>query len=233
VGVTEKRMGNQGSVSKEEIAEKNHLSVKDVEALYEAFQTKNKKAGPVKLKKFREILEAAHKIHNNDDFGPDSAELVFTIFDADHNGKVDAMEFISGVAMLANGSVEEKAKLIFNAIDRDGNGKISKKEFTDYVEKTIDVAKAVYLRQTKEEGLNAAMRLGLKVAMKVAQGTVLDKVVEEAFEADQDGDGSISLEEWLEACNSGMTLSTLSSRQATTCRNPPPLSGRVSRRSGL
>ena len=52
----------------------DHLSVKDVEALDEAFQTKNKKAGPVKLKKFREILEAAHKIHNNDDFGPDSAE---------------------------------------------------------------------------------------------------------------------------------------------------------------
>jgi len=130
-------------------------------------------------------------------------ELIFNILDADKNGKVDAEEFIHGVTVFSSGSDEEKARMLFKVIDKDKSGKISKSEFRAYVSKTVQVSKNVFNKKKEEEGLNLALRMGLKMAMKIGEGKIIDQVTEEAFEADTDGDGQISLEEWVAAATSG------------------------------
>jgi len=197
-------MGNKtGGVSESEIADDNKITIEEVEALKAAFHAGNKKGGPVKLAKFKKIVAEVNKLHESDNWTPEVAELIFSILDADKNGKIDAEEFIHGVTVLSSGSVEDKARMVFHAIDKNNSGKINKSEFRVYVSKTVEVSKNVFNKEKKDDGLNLAMRMGLKMAMKIGEGKIIDQVTEEAFEADKDGDGEISLEEWVAAATSG------------------------------
>jgi len=63
-------MGNKQGASSSDLAEKNKITVEEVEALTAAFHAGNKKGGPVKLKKFKKIVEEANKLHPNENFGP-------------------------------------------------------------------------------------------------------------------------------------------------------------------
>lgn len=197
-------MGNK-QLSTAELAEKNSITEEEVATLLEAFKVDgNKKAKPIKLKQFKRILTEVHKLHHNENFNPQIAEMLFSIFDVDKNGKVDVGEFLHGISVFgelasAEHTKEEKARMVFDVIDRDGSGKISKPEFRRYLSKVFSIAKQIYFERAKDQGLPLAMRLGIKVAFKVGEGEFSDEITKEAFKADTDGDGEISLDEWLEA----------------------------------
>jgi Ca2+-binding EF-hand superfamily protein len=201
-------MGNK-QASASDLAEKNHISEEEVATLLAAFKADgNKKAKPVKLKQFKKTLAEVHRTHGNENFNPEIAEILFAIFDVDKNGKVDVGEFLHGVSVFGSlasddHSKEEKARMIFAVIDRDGSGKISRGEFRRYLSKTVSIAKALYFAKSRAEGIPMGMRLGIKVAIKIGEGRFTDEVTEQAFKADTDGDGEISLDEWLVAVNAG------------------------------
>jgi len=187
----------------DELAEKHGITPKEVEALIEAFKAGNKKGTPIKKKKFAKIIAQVHKTHPADNLAPPLADVLFNLFDSDSNGEVDVLEFIAGVSTLSSGSVEEKAKLLFNALDYDNSGSISRQEFSDYLDKSIKVAKEAFLNQSKSEGLNVGVRLSLKVGMKKVETTIAEDVLEAAFKADTNNDGEIDLEEFLTAVREG------------------------------
>jgi Ca2+-binding EF-hand superfamily protein len=55
----------------------------------------------------------------------------------DENGKVDSYEFICGLALLSESSVEEKAELLFNLYDFDGNKFITRDELVILMTNTL------------------------------------------------------------------------------------------------
>ena len=59
-------------------------------------------------------------------------------------------------------------------------------------------------KQTKGEGLNLAFRLGMRIGMKfLSIGGIIDELTVEAFKADLDDDGELSLREWVTGAKSG------------------------------
>ena len=57
-------------------------------------------------------------------------EVIFKHFDQDNNDVIDQFEFVTALALLAHGTLEEKAILIFNMYDFDKSKYISKDELT-------------------------------------------------------------------------------------------------------
>eukprot|EP00741_Cyanophora_paradoxa_P009794 tig00000147_g9489.t1 len=54
--------------------------------------------------------------------------ILFEAFDADQSGDVDVNEFISGLAVLSKGSLEERLEFAFTMFDVDRDGEVSKSE---------------------------------------------------------------------------------------------------------
>lgn len=99
------------------------------------------------------------------------ASRLIEIFDQDGNGDVDFQEFISGLsAFSSKGQREEKLKFAFKVYDIDRDGYISNGEL--YI-----VLKMMVGNNLKEEELQQ----------------IVDKTI---MEADKDGDGKISFEEF-------------------------------------
>ena len=114
------------------------LRTEEAEALLNAFRQQDNKSGaPVKLSKFKKILAEVYSKYPNDCFNPEIAEPLFKLLDGDGNGTIGCREFITGMTILASGTLEEKAKLTFRAIDKYSSGKINKSEFTSYAAKAI------------------------------------------------------------------------------------------------
>lgn len=206
-------MGNSAPVaSPAELAEHHQISEEEVATLLEAFKVDgNRKAKPLDMKQFKKTLQKVHaKVHDNQNFNPEVAEMVFGIFDVDKNGRVDVQEFIHGVSVFgalasyedSGRTKEEKARLVFGAIDRDGSGKISKQEFRRYLSHVASIAKELCVTKAKKEGIPFGLRVGIQMALNLGEGKRSDEVTDEAFAADTDGDGEISLDEWLAAVNS-------------------------------
>jgi len=67
----------------------------------------------------------------------DEAGVLFEAADSDDSGFVDYMEFLSLLAILHNGTPEEKLMLAFKAYDLDGNAHVSRKEFEKILLSTV------------------------------------------------------------------------------------------------
>jgi len=57
-------------------------------------------------------------------------DVIFEHFDQDGDEVIDQFEFITGLAFLSHGSLEEKAELVFNMYDFDKSQYISRDELT-------------------------------------------------------------------------------------------------------
>jgi Ca2+-binding EF-hand superfamily protein len=100
---------------------------------------------------------------------------VFQIFDTSGDGTMDFEEFILGMSMINQGPIEDKLGFAFKLYDTDGNGILDPNE------------------------IDRLVRGIFKVSTNLAQHGVSSP--QEMFEQmDQDGDGEITLPEFIEAC---------------------------------
>ena len=111
---------------------------------------------------------------------------IFRIFDNDNNGFMDFKEFLMALDVTTCKTSEDKLKWAFQLYDIDGNGTIDLQEMIAIIEILDDLGG----REVGEEYLVFGEPEMLASAEERARGVMLA--------IDEDGDGGISLEEWLE-----------------------------------
>ena len=57
-------------------------------------------------------------------------ERLFTVFDTDSSGAINFQEFVTGMALIYHGTVDEKRKFLFEMYDLDGDGVVTREELT-------------------------------------------------------------------------------------------------------
>lgn len=85
--------------------------------------------------------------------GTPLADRLFVLFDKDSNGVIDRREFVTGIAMLAKGSIEEKLELTFKAYDIDNSGYIDLEELVGLFTETYEAAMNALKAASFEESL--------------------------------------------------------------------------------
>ena len=109
-------------------------------------------------------------------------ETLFEVLDNDHDGRIDGLEFLGGLALCCQGSFEEKAKFCFMMYDFNLNSQMSRKEMTMMIMASIC-------------GLNLLTGGGEASEPSMEK---LDEIVEDAFQrADRDRSGHISYDEFV------------------------------------
>jgi Ca2+-binding EF-hand superfamily protein len=111
-------------------------------------------------------------------------ERVVNAFDEDHNGQIDFREAILGLSILLRGGHQEKVCFLFHALDTDNTNSLSKSELKD--------------------ALQSQMRMlqGRTAAPQRASVTVDDIFAK----GDLDGDGVLSLDEFMKLVESQPSL---------------------------
>jgi len=97
-------------------------------------------------------------------------EKLFQLFDKDRSGQIDVKEFMIGLSNFTGAGKEEKLKFAFMVFDEDGNGVITKQEL-------LKILKANHMASTEKEVLRKAETI--------------------MTQADKDGDGVISFDEFV------------------------------------
>lgn len=109
------------------------------------------------------------------------SHYVFSTLDHEDSGIITFEDFVIGLSILLRGSVEEKARWMFLLYDQDRDGFISREEMEDVVGSVFDLMGRTSDPIMEEEFINQRV----------------DKMFERM---DLNGDGLVSLEEFLETC---------------------------------
>lgn len=147
-------MGNQSAAQKEElkaITRKFKISKSDVKVYQKLFKQHCPKGNHLSRKDFKSVY--------NQLFPGDCSEFadqMFRTFDTDGDGKVDFLEFLTGLCMTDSDDVNEKIEWAFKMYDVDGNGTISMDEV-----KKLSMAyyKMIYGYENQEESEVVAKEL--------------------------------------------------------------------------
>lgn len=120
--------------------------------------------------------------HDDDD---DDAGLLFTLCDTNHSGKVDPIEVIAALSAFSSGGISEKAKLVFHAIDHNHDGSLTRVEIKRHASLILALSSKLVPQ------LNTIV---------VFERQFVEDITREVFSAaDEDVNGKITLEEWLNA----------------------------------
>lgn len=109
-------------------------------------------------------------------------EILFEILDNDHDGRIDGLELLGGIALCCHASFEEKARFCFELFDFNLNSLLSKKELTIMMMSSVC-------------GMNLLTGGGEELE---PDAEVFEKFAEDAItRADLNADGQISYEEFV------------------------------------
>ncbi|EFC38422.1 predicted protein [Naegleria gruberi] len=168
-------MGNQPGKNKQyrknelkKLVEITHFDMDEIMKLYEQF---------ISISSSREDDGVIDKNEFKEALGlKDSlfVDRMFSLFDGDNDGTIDVREFICGLSVFCEkGTIDEKLKFSFRIYDFDKDGCISKEELYKLLEASL-VENSLGIPQEQ-----------------------LSSLVDATFaEADTDGDGKISFEEY-------------------------------------
>jgi WD40 repeat protein/Ca2+-binding EF-hand superfamily protein len=151
-------------------------TIRDVQELYQRFQRSVYGFALVEAQ-FESILAFNENISKYVNL-----ETLFEVLDNDHDGRIDGLEFLGGLALCCQGTFEEKAKFCFQMYDFNLNAQMSRKEMTMMIMASIC-------------GMN--LLTGGSEALEPSLET-LEDVVSDAFnKADRDRSGHISFDEFV------------------------------------
>ncbi|XP_055709076.1 Kv channel-interacting protein 1 isoform X2 [Phlebotomus papatasi] len=112
------------------------------------------------------------------------AHYVFNTLDQDRSGIVSFEEFVQGLSILSRGSLEEKLRWTFSLYDINGDGFITREEMTD-------IATAIY---------DLVGHLPIDPTATSEEDRIREKVDRIFQKMDVNGDGVVTLEEFLDCC---------------------------------
>lgn len=152
----------------------------------------SKKAGGAKNKKFELTEEQKQEIRE-----------AFDLFDTDGSGTIDAKELKVAMRALGFEPKKEEIKKMISDIDKDGSGTIDFSEFLEMMTAKMserdsreEILKAFRLFDDDETG-KISFRNLKRVAKELGENMTDEELQEMIDEADRDGDGEISEDEFL------------------------------------
>lgn len=114
---------------------------------------------------------------------------ILTSLDRNHDGTIDFREFVLGLSVLLRGGRQQKIEFIFHALDADNDNSLSKRELKEALKSQVSVMRS-----------RTAM-------VELHDPESPDAVVNAIFDnADLDGDGVLSLEEFSTLVDSSPSL---------------------------
>merc|ERR1719454_604870 len=127
----------------------------------------------------------------------------FDLFDTDGSGSIDAKELKVAMRALGFEPTKEEIKKMINDIDKDGSGTIDFNEFLQMMtakmserDSTEEILKAFRLFDDDETGFITLKNLR-RIAKEIGETMTDEELQEMIEEADRDGDGQVSEEEFL------------------------------------
>ncbi|XP_023345061.1 neuronal calcium sensor 2 [Eurytemora carolleeae] len=164
------------------IARNTAMDQEQVEIRYQNFLSKHPD-GRISRKSFHDMMKECYP-------GTDTEKLekhIFRMYDTNDDGHIDFREFMIVLYVLSNGSPEENLKQIFRVFDINNDGSISLKELKRIVKDLFHLI--------NEENVDQASH---------------DVLANSAFsEMDENKDGEITQEEFIEACMLQKKFSTM------------------------
>ena len=178
-------MGNQGSkaqaskVDFENLSKTTHFSVEEISKLYGSFKQiagSTTDDGKIDVNEFANMLGIK---------SIGFASKIFSAFDSNPDSVLDFTEYVTGLSSISKrATLEEKAAFVFNVYDADKGGTISKDELTEVM----------------------TLSLGENSDVKIP-ATALSRIVNDTIKKmDQNGDGEISLEEFIAAARKNPSI---------------------------
>ncbi|XP_072168949.1 neurocalcin homolog [Diadema setosum] len=118
---------------------------------------------------------------------------VFRTFDTDKNGTIDFREFVCGISVLSRGSHYQKLAWVFSLYDIDNDGYITKEEMLNII--------------------TAKCKLVVEVDQQLPsefKNLTPEMITEQIFQkVDEDGDGKLTLSEFLEGVTNNPAIVSL------------------------
>jgi len=164
------------------IARNTAMDRDKVESQYQNFLTRHPD-GRISRKSFHDMMKDCYP-------GTDTEKLekhIFRMYDTNDDGHIDFREFMIVLYIMSNGSPEENLKQIFRVFDINNDGSISPKELKRIVKDLFHLI--------NEQDADQASQ---------------DVLVNSAFsEMDENNDGQITQDEFIEACMRQKKFSTM------------------------
>jgi len=172
-------MGNTESATKSQFGgfeeeNRTHFRLMELKKLHEEFATRMNADGKLSRDQLSEALGLQGQLDM------DFLQRLYVAFDTDNCGKVNFREFVSALSVLSRGEIAEKAAFAFDLFDSDHDGAISQEELRACL-----------------KAMNTALG-GLEQGAAQTEED-LEVMIKETFEADNNHDGVLSLEEFIHA----------------------------------
>lgn len=165
----------------DEFAAQNSIKPESIKKAYQRFQeTDVDHSGLIDYTEFCEVLQVEPS---------PQVEKLFQLFDNDKSGQIDVKEFMIGLSNFSGAGKEEKLKFAFMVFDEDGNGVITKQELLKILKARVLLCAVSGVRRAERGAQANHMASNDKEVARKADTIMM--------QADKDGDGVISFDEFV------------------------------------
>ncbi|XP_069824232.1 guanylyl cyclase-activating protein 2-like [Dendropsophus ebraccatus] len=180
-------MGQNQSAAREEI------DIADLQEMYKKFVTECP-SGTLYLHEFKRFFGVTE---NNE--ASQFVDRMFTSFDRNGDNTIDFLEYVAALNLALRGKLEHKLKWSFKIYDKDGNGGVDKRELREIIQSVYSIKKD-WKRETDGQLLSP------------------EEVCDRIFQlVDENGDGQLTLHEFLEGAKKDRWVSKMLQLDTTPC----------------